>query len=119
MIDHLNWYWVWWSMTAPLAGGLAVAWPLWLRNQPIFGNLVGTAVTFGWGIAMILREHIEVDRIVQQCFADGYVCFPTPSAFTRFAIYAFIALAETVIVFSISLTVENRVRRRGYAPEWR
>ena len=119
MIDHLNWHWIWWSMTAPLVGGFALAWPLWLRKQPIFGNLVGTAVTFGWGIAMILREHIELDRLVQQCFADGVVCFPAPSAFTRFAIYAFIALVETVIVFSVSLTVETRVRRRGYAPEWR
>jgi hypothetical protein len=119
MIDHLNWHWLWLSMTAPLVAGLAVAWPFWLRTQPIFGNLAGTVVTFGWGLAMIMREHIELDHLIQQCFADGYVCFPTPSAFTRFAIYAFIALTETVIVFSVSLTVENRVRRRGYAPEWR
>lgn len=106
-------------MTAPLAGGLAVAWPLWLRKQPIFGNLLGTVVTFGWGIAMILREHVQLDRAVQRCFDEGTICFPRPGAFTRFALYAFIALVETVIVFSISLTVEQRVRRRGYAPEWR
>ena len=118
-MDHLNWYWIWWSMTAPLTGGLAVAWPLWLRKQPIFGNLLGTVVTFGWGIAMILREHVQLDRAVQRCFDEGTICFPRPGAFTRFAIYAFIALVETVIVFSISLTVEQRLRRRGYAPEWR
>ena len=118
-MDHLNWYWIEISIVVPLVAGLAVAWPFWLRKQPIFGNLVGTTATFGWGFAMILREHIEIDRAVQQCIADGYVCFPTPSAFTRFAIYAFIALIETVIVFSVSLVVENRVRRRGYAPEWR
>ena len=106
-------------MTVPFLAGFAVAWPLWMRNQPIFGNLVGTTLTFGWGFAMILREHIEIDRAVQQCLADGFVCFPTPSAFTRFAIYAFISLAETVVLFSVSLVVENRVRRRGYAPEWR
>lgn len=118
-MDHLNWSWVALSATLPFVAGILVALPFWLREQPIFGNLVGTVVTFGWGIAMIMREHVIIDRLVQQCLSDGLVCFPTPSAFTRFAIYAFISLAETVILFSISLKVEHRVRRRGYAPEWR
>jgi hypothetical protein len=118
-VDHLNWPWIWVSATVPLAAAIAVALPLWLREQPIFGNLVGTVLTFGWGIAMIMREHVEIDRLVQQCLSDGVVCFPSPSAFSRFALYAFISLAETVILFTISLRVETRVRRRGYAPEWR
>jgi hypothetical protein len=118
-VTGLHWNWIILGATVPPVIALLFAFPFWWKEQPIFGNLVGTGITFGWGIAMILREHIELDRIVQRCFADGYVCFPTPSAFTRFAVYAFIALIETAIVFSVSLSVENRVRRRGYAPEWR
>ena len=40
-------------------------------------------------------------------------------AFTRFAIYAFIALFEVMGLFMLSLRVETKLRRRGYAPEWR
>jgi len=42
-----------------------------------------------------------------------------PSAFTRFAIYAFIGLTEVIALFSLSIVVEDRARRRHYAPEWR
>ena len=45
--------------------------------------------------------------------------YPTPSAFARYAIYAFIALFEVMGLFSLSLKVETKIRRRGYAPEWR
>ena len=47
------------------------------------------------------------------------MCWPDPSAFARYAIYAFIALFEVIMLFSVSLKVETKVRRRGYAPEWR
>ena len=40
-------------------------------------------------------------------------------AFTRFAIYAFIGLTEVIALFSLSIVVEDRARRRHYAPEWR
>jgi hypothetical protein len=42
-----------------------------------------------------------------------------PSAFARYAIYAFIGLLEVIVLFSVSLTVERKIRRRGYDPEWR
>ena len=68
---------------------------------------------------MIWREHVELDRIVKACLDAGTVCWPRPAAFTRFAIYAFIGLIEVFILFSLSLRVEERIRRRDYAPEWR
>jgi hypothetical protein len=46
-------------------------------------------------------------------------CFPQPDAFTRFAVYAFIALFEVIVLFMYSLRVERKLRDRGYAPEWR
>jgi hypothetical protein len=119
MMQGVNWSWIALALTLPpLAGGL-VALPLWLKGQPILGNLVGTAVIFGAAVGLILRERVELDLIAQECLDRGFVCFPEPSAFTRYAIYAFIALFEVMALFSISLKVEEKVRRRGYAPEWR
>jgi hypothetical protein len=47
------------------------------------------------------------------------VCWPEPSAFTRYGIYAFIALFEVCGLFLLSLVVEKKLRDRDYAPEWR
>jgi hypothetical protein len=68
---------------------------------------------------ILMRERVELDRIAQRCLDQGFACWPEPSAFTRYAIYSFIALFEVMVLFSLSLTVETRIRRRGYAPEWR
>ena len=106
------------ALTAPtLAGGL-VALPLWQRGQPILGNLTGTAVIFGGALALILRERVDMDRLAKMCLDQGFLCWPEPSAFARYAIYAFIGLFEVMALFSVSLKVEEKVRRRGYAREW-
>lgn len=102
----------------PALVGLLVAIPFWRKGQPTFGSIVGTAVVFASSIGLILREYAVLDRITQECFDAGTVCFPDPSAFTRFAIYAFIGLIEVFALFTISLIVEERVRRRQYAREW-
>lgn len=118
-MGQLSWFWIGLELTVvPLAGCL-LAWPLWRRNEPILGNIIGTALIFTSAFGLIWREHVELDRIVQACLDAGTVCWPEPSAFTRFAIYAFIALLEVFAVFTLSLRVDERVRRRGYAPEWR
>ena len=119
MINGLNWYWITVMATAPLIGGFLLAYPLWRRGDSIFGNLAGTGVMFASAFGMIWREHVELDRIVQQCIDNGLPCWPEPSAFTRFAVYAFIALFQVFLLFSASLRVEETLRRRDYAPEWR
>ena len=117
-MNELNWYWIALELTvAPLAG-ILVAYPLWRSDQFILGNVAGTMVMFGSGFALILREHVEIDRVVSRCIDAGNPCWPEPSAFTRFAIYAFIALVEVFLLFLISLKVERRHRRGDYAPEW-
>ena len=118
-MNGLAWNWIALELTVPPIVALALAYPLWLRQQPIFGNLLGTMVLFGTGIALILREYIEIDRVVQECLDRGVTCFPQPTAFTRFAVYAFVALGEVIVLFLLSIRVEERIRRRGYAPEWR
>ena len=62
---------------------------------------------------------VELDRLTRMCLDSGFVCWPEPSAFMRYAIYAFIALVEVFALFTLSLRVEQRIRNRDYAPEWR
>jgi len=118
-MNGLSWRWIAFMATAPPVAGLLVAYPCWKKRQPILGNLVGTAVIFGSALALILRESAELDAIARRCLDAGYYCFPSPSAFSRYAIYAFIALFEVFALFMTSLSVEERVRRSGYDPEWR
>ena len=117
-LNQLSWFWIAVAAAAPPITSLLVAIPFWRKRQMTFGNIVGTGVIFGWGVGLILREYVELDRITQACLDAGVVCWPQPSAFTRFAIYAFIALIEIFALFTLSLVVEERVRRRGYAREW-
>ena len=119
VIPGLNWYWISVASIVPFVLGLVVAYPFWRRSEAIFGNIIGTAIIFAFAFGMIWREHVELDAIIKTCLDAGTVCWPEPSAFTRFAIYAFIALLQVFMVFSLSLRVEERVRRRDYAPEWR
>ena len=119
-MDQLNWYWIGMqAIVPPLVGGL-IALPFWRRDQAIFGNIFGTVVVFGAAFALIMREHIALDVLIRACFDAGeQICSPTPSAFARFAIYSFIALFQVIGLFSLSLRVDEKMRRRGYAPEWR
>jgi len=103
----------------PLLVGLLFAFLFWRRSEAIFGNIIGTAIIFAFAFGMIWREHVELDRIIKTCLDAGTVCWPEPAAFTRFAIYAFIGLLQVFFVFMLSLRVEERARRRDYAPEWR
>ena len=118
-VNELSWYWITIGATIPPIVGLLVAAPFWWKEQPIFGNLAGTAVIFGAAFALIMREHMQITRMVVACLDSGLPCFPNPSAFTRFAIYAFIALFQVIALFTLSLKVEQKLRRRGYEPQWR
>jgi hypothetical protein len=118
-VRALNWFWIGIAAIAPPVGGLLTAYPIWRSQQPILGNLAGSFVIFASSIALIMREHVELDRQVQDCLARGFTCWPDPSAFTRYSIYAALALIQVMALFSLSLKVEARLRRRGYDPEWR
>jgi hypothetical protein len=118
-VNQLNWHYIALALTVPPVLGLLVAFPFWWKGRMTFGNIVATGVVFASSIGLILREYVELDRLTQDCIDAGTVCWPVPSAFTRFAVYAFIGLFEVIVLFSLSLFVEERARRRAYAPEWR
>lgn len=107
-------------LVGPLPVGALVAAPMWRRREMILGNVAGAAVIFGTAFALILRESAALDALRQRCFDAGLtICWPTPGAFARYAIYAGIGLAEVLALFAASLAVERRMRERDYAPEWR
>ena len=119
-MNELSWGWLVFMAAVPLPVALLVAIPIWRRREPILGSLAGSTVVLGTAFAMILRESAALDRLRVACFNDGYtICWPTPSAFVRYAIYAFIGLIEVIVLFLTSLGVEKRIRERDYAPEWR
>jgi hypothetical protein len=118
-VHELSWSWIALMATAPPLVGLVVAIPIWRTKQMILGNLAGSFVIFAAAIALILRESVGLERLTRQCLDSGFTCWPDPSAFTRFAIYAGIGLLEVFALFTLSLKVEENMRRRHYAPEWR
>jgi hypothetical protein len=118
-VNGLNWYWIIIQLAVPLVLGALVSIPFWRKSDFIFGNVIGSGIIFAWAIGLIFREYVEVDRTVQACLDAGTTCFPTPSAFARFAIHASIGLGEVFVLFTVSLGVERRIRNRGYAAEWR
>jgi hypothetical protein len=117
-VTELSWSWIALMAVVPLVVGVLVAFPLWRSAQMTLGNIAGTAVIFGSALGLILREYVVLDRITKACLDAGDVCWPQPSAFTRFAIYAFIGLIEVFALFTFSLKFEERVRRRDYDTEW-
>ncbi len=118
-MNGLSWYWITLELTAAPAVGFLVALPLWYTEQPILGNVAGTVVLFGSAFGLIFREHVQITAVVNACIDAGMPCFPTPDAFTRYAVYAFIALFEVIGLFLFSLRVERKIRNRGYDPQWR
>jgi hypothetical protein len=118
-VTELNWKWIALGMTVPSIVALIAAIPLWRRDQYIFGNIAGTVFIFAAALALIFREYVEIDTATTACLDAGTTCWPEPSAFTRFALYASIGLLEIFALFTVSLNVERRRRRRDYAPQWR
>jgi hypothetical protein len=118
-VNGLNWTWIVFLAVVPLPVACLLAYPLWSRRETILGSIVGATVIFSAALVAILREYAEVNRIVQACIDAGTACWPEPSAFTRYAIYAFIGLAAVFGLFLVSIQVESRIRNREYAPEWR
>jgi hypothetical protein len=119
-MNDLSWRWIALMLIVPLPLAMLAASPIWRRREMILGNILGSVLIFGTAFALIFRESVVLDAARQSCFdAGGIVCWPTPGAFVRYAIYASIGLLEVIGLFVASLSVEKRMRERDYAPEWR
>ena len=119
LVNGVSWGWIALMASAPFLLGLLVAYPVWRTKQIILGNLAGTAVILGAALVLIGREWVEIDRVTRACLEAGFTCWPDLSGFTRYAVYASIALVEVFALFTLSLRVEEKIRRHDDAPEWR
>jgi hypothetical protein len=118
-VEGLNWFWITVLLTAAPVLAVLVALPCWNHDEWILGNIGGTVMIFGIAMGLIFRESAELNLLTRECLDAGVTCWPEPSAFTRFSIYAVIGLVEVVTLFVASLKVEQHRRNRRYAPEWR
>jgi hypothetical protein len=120
MSHQLNWYWIGVALTVPLLLGVVAALPFWRKAREVMlGNVAGSAVIFASAVALMGREYIQLERLYERCVQEGEVCTDPPGFFDRIAVYAIIAFLQVIVLFSVSLVVERRVRNRGYAKEWR
>jgi hypothetical protein len=115
----VSWFWIGIALTVPPLIALGIAAPLWLKFDPIIGNALGAGTIFIGAIALISREYVEIQRMTNRCLEAGVICSFTPEPFTRFGIYGLIGLAEACALFALSVVVEERIRRRSFAPQWR
>src|SRR5215831_13310105 len=79
-VAGLNWSWILFALVVPAILGGAVAYPLWRTGQPIFGNIAGSAVSCPAAVGLIMRGHVVLDRIVQDCLDDAVTCWSEASA---------------------------------------
>ena len=113
-------FWIAIGSTVPLALGLVVAAPLWYMRHEIIGNITGATLIFMTTVGMIAREWMELEnKRLANCPDTETFCLPDPGNFNKFALYAFLGLAQVVVLFLVSLRVERSIRNRGVAPEWR
>ena len=119
MIDVMPWSSIVVAVVLPIAIGLLIALPFWMRNaNDSVGSILGAGAVFVACLTFIGREYIHVQRATNACLEAGRVCAFRPEPFTRFCIYGFIALAQAFVLFVAGLSIEERIRRRSYASEW-
>jgi hypothetical protein len=105
--------WVGIAAVLPVIAGVVVAFPLWwARVRDEMGTIAGAGVVLLFAVFFIAREFGEVQGTFARCIAAGRLCRFTPEPFTRYAIYAGIAMLQVFLLFVLGLQVEERLRRR-------
>ena len=120
MQDAIAIGWLTASAGVPFVVALAVAWPLWHRpsRDPV-GSVVGAGIVLAFAVAFVGREYIHVERATRQCLALEVSCRFIPEPYTRFFLYAGIAMAQTFALFLIGARIEDKRRESDVAVQWR
>ena len=119
-MNGLNWHWIALELTVAPMVGVLVALPLWLNEQPIFGNIAGTIVIFGTAFGLILREHMQIEAMVEaSASTTAFRAFRIRTRSRASPSTPSSRCSKSFCLFLYSLRVERKIRRRGYDPQWR
>lgn len=119
MANTMSWYWIGVALVLPFGLAILVAWPFWGRSRDSLGSGVGSLLILAFAVGFIGREYIHLQQFTGECIAAEKACSFYPEPFTRFCIYAFIAMAQVGALFAVSGTVEHRIENAAFAKEWR
>ena len=118
-MSELSWFWIAVALTVPPVVGTAWSHSRSGCRNNRFSAIWPHVIIFGAAIALIGREHIELERITQACLDQGRTCWPNLERLRTLRDLRVHCALRGDGAFSLSLKVETRIRRRGYAPEWR
>lgn len=107
------------AVTIPMIIAVLAAVPFWRRSIGTYGAVVGAALLALAALAFFLWDGVTITRALNACNAAGVLCPVKPTAFVRFAVFAFIAMGQTMTLFVIDLRLEQRRQQREFATEWR
>jgi hypothetical protein len=112
------WFWVLIALTVPTGLAIVVTLLYSVKGDPMIGATLGSGVVFASCVGLIGREYVELARLSERCLAAGIGCPVYPEPHVRFGIYCVIALLQVFAVFLLGQQLEEKARRRAYAPEW-
>ena len=116
-IVPMRWWPIGLAIVLPTILALIVARLFWSKDSTV-GNIMGSAVIAAAMIGFISREYVDLDQQRRACVAREVSCAFRPSDFTRYSIYASIGFIEVIVIYSLGLGFEERLRRRDRSPEW-
>jgi hypothetical protein len=105
----MNWWMIAAAVILPPPAAFFAARPLWRRGRTELGNVLGTAVLLLFAIAFGGNEYVIVERLRAACD-----CALRPTPFMRFATFVYIAFAEVIALYWLSLIVTERAERGQY-----
>jgi hypothetical protein len=115
----MSWLWIAVAAVLPFGVGILVAWPFWGRSRDSLGSGVGSLLILAFAVTFVGREYVHLQQLTNECIAAERACSFHPEPFTRFSIYAFIAMAQVGTLFAVSGAVEHRIENVSFAKEWR
>ena len=118
MSDTMSWLWIAVALVLPFGLAVIVAWPFWGRSRDSLGSGVGSLLILALTVVFVGREYIHLQQFTEACIAAEMTCRFHPEPFTRFGIYAFIAMAQIGALFAVSAAVEHRIENASFAKEW-
>jgi Co/Zn/Cd efflux system component len=107
----VNWYRIAAACTVPLVMAAPLVAFCWHRRHVMAGTIAGAGVCFvgfvffaAWDFAEALNSPPPITA---------------PSIFTKIAAYGFVAMAQVMVVFLVSQSIEKRISDRDRDGAWR